>query len=361
MIISSQILRKEFERLLSDVNVAISEEAIKNENYFLSRNAQKLEIDVFKFFETLAKGTSFENKIKLVSGHKFPDIVAHINEVDAYGVEVKTTKKNEYKCIGNSILESTRVEGIDRVYLFFGKLHKPIGFKHRLYQECLPEVSVTHSPRYQIDMELGFGKSIFDKIGITYDQLRVSENPIEPIVNYYKDQLKEGESLWWISDSENSEPSINIKTRLFSSLEYEEKNRLKYQATCLFPEILYEKGKYGRAALWLLHKGITDSSLRDRFSAGGKVNISIGSNIFTNLPQKVADIFLNSKRIAETLSKTDKSLLAEHWGQETQSDPVYQWLNIVDKIIGTIPAFSNKSFSDIFIESLEKPCKEIKK
>ena len=62
------------------------------------------------------------------------------------------------------------------------QLGSPIEFRARAYEECLSEVVVTHSPRYLIDMNLEKGKTIFDKINISYDTLRKKQNPIKPII-----------------------------------------------------------------------------------------------------------------------------------------------------------------------------------
>src|SRR5690554_5148707 len=130
----------------------------------------------------LAVGTPFEDSIELIGGQKFPDIIAK----KYYGVEIKTTTKNHWRTTGNSIMESTRIEDVERIYMLFGKLGAPIKFKSRIYQECLAEVVVTHSPRYLIDMNLEEGNTIFDKINTPYDILRRSESPAKPIINYYR-------------------------------------------------------------------------------------------------------------------------------------------------------------------------------
>ena len=46
-----------------------------------------------------------------------------------YGVEVKTTKSDQWKSTGSSVAEGTRVEGVERVYLLFGKMGRPADFR----------------------------------------------------------------------------------------------------------------------------------------------------------------------------------------------------------------------------------------
>ena len=151
----------------------------------------------------LAVGTVFENSIELIGGQKFPDIVAK----KYYGIELKTTTQNHWKTTGNSVLESTRVDDVERIFMLFAKLASPIEFRCRPYEEVLSEVVVTHSPRYLIDINLEQGKTIFDKIKMPYDTLRKKESPIKPIVDYYKSKLKPGEELWWMDAENNSKPS----------------------------------------------------------------------------------------------------------------------------------------------------------
>ena len=138
----------------------------------------RLEPYVQAVMTDLAVGSKFENSIELIGGQKFPDIVVK----KYYGIEVKTTTQNHWKTTGNSVLESTRVGDVERIFMLFGKLGSPIEFRARAYEECLSEVEVTHSPRYLIDMNLEKGKTIFDKINISYDTLRKKQNPIKPII-----------------------------------------------------------------------------------------------------------------------------------------------------------------------------------
>ncbi len=180
----------------------------------------------------MAVGTPFENSIELIGGQKFPDIIAH----KYYGIEVKTTTQNHWKTTGNSVLESTRVDQIERIFMLFAKLATPIEFRCRPYEEVLSEIVVTHSPRYLIDMNLEQGKTIFDKIKMPYDILRKQENPIRPIIDYYKSKLKPGEELWWM-DADNTAKPSNIVIRIWNNLEKADKLELKNRAMVYFPEL----------------------------------------------------------------------------------------------------------------------------
>ena len=215
---------KEFNSLLASTINELNSHAKKSPKKIEQLRGNKLEPYVQGVMTDLAVGSSFENSIELIGGQKFPDIVAK----RYYGIEVKTTTQNHWKTTGNSVLESTRVEDVERIFMLFGKLGEPIEFKSRPYEECLSEVVVTHSPRYLIDMNLGAGETIFDKIKMPYDTLRTRPNPIKPITDYYKSKLKPGQDLWWI-DQENSKPSnlvINIWNNLNVSERQDVKNRV---------------------------------------------------------------------------------------------------------------------------------------
>lgn len=324
----------EFKQLMAKTDDILNSEAIGREDYYKGRNGTKLEEDVYDALKRCAINTAFEGTIQLVSGNSFPDIVAN----RFYGVEVKSTNKNHWKSIGSSILESTRDQNVERIFLTFGKLGTPIAFKSRPYEECLSGISVTHYPRYQIDMELEEGKTIFDKMGISYDELRTMDNPVAPVSHYYKQQLKPGESLWW-ADS-NVEGTIAPPTvRLWSVLTSDEKSFYTVQGYALFPEILGHSSakKYQRYALWLATNcGIINTNIRDQFSAGGRVDIVTQKGVFERVPAVFGRIDKYKELIIETLLSTDEYVLKEYWQHHTISENrLKQWCQLAAKAAGT--------------------------
>lgn len=286
MIISNTRLptRDEFFDLVKWTNEKLNEDAKERPDYYGKRDGRKLELDVKETMDSLSKRTVFEGTIELVSGQRFPDIIAK----KYFGVEVKSSTQNHWITTGNSVLESTRVEGIEHIFLIFGKLTTPIEFKCRTYQECLSDVVVTHYPRYKIDMNLPIGATIFNKIGIDYDTLRAMENPINNIIKYYKNKLKDGETLWWIGNAEeNIEESVPMKIRLWKTLSTDEKKFLIIKSMTYFTEIFGSSNrKYDRFTLWLVaNQGVVSTSMRDSFSAGGKVEVVTRKNVYKDLPQ----------------------------------------------------------------------------
>lgn len=253
----------EFQMLMKRTDNLLNEDALKRPYHYVSRGGNPLEDDVLSALIECSIGTPFQGTIEKVSGQKFPDIVAS----KFYGVEVKSTKENHWTSTGSSILETTRVADVERIYMTFGKLGgNPIEFRSRPYEECLCGIAVTHMPRYLIDMRLKPGETIFDKIGITYDDLRKMDNPIPPVAKYYRSRLKPGESLWWASDS--GDEAVSATVRLWSNVSPDEKAKFTTYGCIHFPEIF--AGNYDRYALWLTSQGVVCSHIRDQFSAGGQ-------------------------------------------------------------------------------------------
>ena len=317
----------EFKELMARIDNALNEKATIDPTYFVSRSASDIEKDVRDAAVECAKNTKFEGCIQLVSGVTFPDIVA----AKYFGIEVKSSKSNHWKTIGNSILESTRVEGVERIFITFGKLGYPTKFISRPYEECLSGIAVTHHPRYQIDMELEAGDTIFDKMGIPYDELRRLNNPVAPVAQYYKSILKPGQSLWWMGDS--TEEVAPVTVRLWKSLTVAEKKKLEATVYVYFPETIMSsryQHKYDRATLWLVtQQSVVNSNLRDSFSAGGKQMMQTVDGRSVEMPRVFYKIAERIDKIAEVFALTSNEILAENWQEEVSTNRVKQWINLV--------------------------------
>lgn len=311
-----------FRQLMARTDAALNADALCREDYYTRRGGQPLERDVFDAISECAKGTPFENSIQLVSGSAFPDIVAS----GYYGVEVKSTNKNHWTSIGSSILESTRLGGVERIYLTFGKLGKPVQFLSRPYQDCLSGIAVTHYPRYQINMQLQEHETIFHKMGIPYDELRKLDNPVEPVSRYYRRQLRPGESLWWAGNRiEEAAPAM---VRLWTSLNIEEKEELIAQGYAFFPEIF--ASDYKRFALWLVTaKGIVHTDVRDSFSGGGQKELPLPSGELVRVPAIFGRVRRYRDFIRDTIENTETETLMEYWNvsELSSADRLACWCN----------------------------------
>lgn len=320
---NNQANADEFNKLLSSLQTVLNEESKKNSRKYIDLAGKKLEGEVCGLLNELAINTPFDKSIKLVSGQKFPDIIAK----KFYGIEVKTTISNHWKTTGNSVLEGTRVKNVERIYLLFGKLFEPVEFKIKPYEDCLAEVVVTHSPRYLIDMNLNPGETIFDKLKIDYNDLRGLRNPIKPITDYYKAHLKPGESLWWMDNAN----SVNVKIRVWSSLSLNEKAHLKAEAMVFFPEIFGgSPTKFTALTFWLLNAhGIINSNLRDSFTAGGKTNIEYGDHKILKAPKVIYNLISLLPAIKNIIHNTPSDFLKTHWGFISERGKYEDWKKLV--------------------------------
>lgn len=382
---------QDFEKLVYSATDYLNTDAQNRTSYYETRGAQKLEDDVVLALNKLAKDTAFEGTIKKISGQKFPDIVAN----DYFGVEVKSSYNTNWETLGGSVNESTRVEGIERIFLTFGKLVSPIEFRTRPYEDCLSEVVVTHYPRYKIDMNLEKGNTIFDKMNTTYDELRTSKNPVHKIVEYYKSNLKDGETLWWIDTGENDyseqtektkekyqKPEVeeklvaenakivipktgskvnetlnnlyasmanSMKVRLWRSISVEEKKSLVRAGFAFFPVILSDSNtKYEQFSLWLAARfGIISTSLRDSFSAGGQETVLLKGKTY-KIKQAQFKILQNKLEIMDLIYSADESFLQSSWNvTKIETDRLGQWIEIVSSYSEN-PLKEIQLYQDIF-------------
>lgn len=318
---------QQFEALMQKVDAFLNKDAQYRTSYYKKRSGLDLEEDVFQAVCQCAKGTVFEDTICLVSGKQFPDIVAN----QYYGIEVKSTQGDKWTSIGSSILESTRIPNVERIFLTFGKLGGQIAFLSKPYESCLSDIAVTHYPRYKIDMKLENGNSIFDKMSISYDTLRLLDNPITPVAQYYKSQLKKGESLWWTSDNLTEEVAPP-KVRHWKVIDKDEKAMLIAQAYAFFPETILsnQQDKYDKFALWLATKhGIINTSLRDAFSAGGQKEIVLKNGESYVSSAVIKRIENNIQAIKIFLAEISEETLSHFWDCEVENDRIVQWKKIV--------------------------------
>lgn len=313
MIISNRSDAREnaFESLLNNGVGAIETEALKAPKRYCGLSSSEFEKEVYNSMLISSKTTEFEGTIQLISGHKFPDIVAK----RYYGVEVKITKQDHWRSTGNSVLETTRIEGVERIYLFFGRLVAPPKFKFRKYEECLYDIAVTHSPRYLIDMELSSGSTIFDKMGTEYDALRKLDNPIKEVVRYFRKIAKKGEEPWWMDPGDEVDATLSPTVTLWSNLSEEKQNRFRNEAMARFPEIFgRSQTKYQNFATWLAARhGVVDSSLRDRFTAGGQQTIVINDVAYHKIPRIFYYLQKNAKEIIDIVSNLTIDEVRHYW------------------------------------------------
>ncbi len=306
----------QFSSLLTSTCSHIKADALLQPNYYLNRSPTQFEEDVHGALLENNKGLPFQ-KIELFSGQKFPDIVAYVNEHKAFGVEVKTTKKNQWLAVGGSIMESTRINNVERIHVFFGKLCDPFDCLHRPYEDCVDDVKITHSPRYHLNLKLNEGKSFFHELGISYDELRNLDHPFDTIRDFFREKRAgKNEDVWWLEPE-----SPNLLIRLWGNLPSEEKEQLVATGFAYCPEVFCSD--YKKLAVMLAGRhGIVNPSLRDSFSAGGKFYHQLSNSRLPRIFQNYLDLKPEIFKMINTIPEAD---IRHYWGRKNVSDRVEMW------------------------------------
>lgn len=217
--------------------------------------------------------------------------------------------------------------------MFFGKLGGIPDIKIRNYEDCLRGIAVTHYPRYQIDMLMDKENSIFRKMGVEYETIRTSSNPVSSIRKYYKSQLKEGDALWWIGDDVEDMPSLSPIIKNFSSLDKDTQDTLRAEMFVYFPEIFSRnKQKYDQIPAYLASRyGVVSHNVRDIFTAGGQVEITYNGARF--LVSQIVGNFLHvAPRIRYYLSDKNQEQLFHYWQKDSEDYSTTEevWLKEID-------------------------------
>jgi hypothetical protein len=257
----------------------------------------------------------------------FPDIA-----VGEFGIEVKFTTNDTWRSIANSVLETNRIDTVKKVYLLFGKMGGIPDVQWGEYEKCVMHVRTSHVPRFEV--EINASKSLFDQMGITYDQFRISEmaDKMLYIRQYARSRLKDGERLWWLEDSSNEEHTLPMQARLYTKLSTQEKTTLRAEAVLLCPRIVdsgRSKNKYDDVVLYLLtYHGVLCHQARDLFSAGSVANPTNDDNggIYIERALKLIET-----EIISAAMRMDDALFIEYWGYSVAPENrIQEWLKHAD-------------------------------
>ncbi len=253
--------------------------------------------------------------------HVFPDIV-----LPPFGIEVKFTLKDTWRSVANSVFESTRALGVEHVYLLFGKMGGEPDLQWSHYGESVVHVRTSHVPRFEV--EINSSRSLFETLGLDYEKFSYlpEHEKMEHIRKYARSRLKAGERLWWLENSEDSEHTLPIQARLYTSLDNWEKRTLRAEAALLCPQIVMpsrSKRKYDDVSLYLLtYHGVLAPQVRDLFSAGSvalRVDPTRGG---TYIQRSLADIDEEMRKAAEYLPDT---LFDDYWGESVSKEKRIKW------------------------------------
>lgn len=273
-------------------------------------------------------------KVTLHSGKKFPDIVF---EGTSFGIEIKTAQKG-WTCLGNSVAASTLVNGVSDVYLIFGSGEGQFKVRYARYEDCVKSVEVTHSPRYVLDMDMEQGTSYLKGIGRTLAEMLSMDDPIGCVVEEARKNLKPGERVWWISEQH----STPLKLVTWESLNTKRKSELISSAFAFFPDAVlkHPRADYTDFVLWLIqNKAVVCASVRDNFSAGGRVaELELGDLVIDEAPQVVGMLRSRLGEICTIIKNADGDEWSARYGRPISQCDTFEkrfeiWRNIVRPLL----------------------------
>lgn len=260
--------------------------------------------------------------------HVFPDIVIEYSDGTRYGIEVKSSSSpsKSWRINGNSVLGSTKKDVVD-TYIIFGKTaigHQAFRFKR--YEDAIVNVAVTHSPRYVIDLDTADEDTFFRRSGLNYKQISESHDPIGAITSYFKSQ---GLRAWWLTETSPA------AVRLFSDLDEKEQSEMIGYAFAHFPELFSnDRRKFYRCALWMImDRSVVSTSLRDNFTAGGRMDLSAGNYVFHGVPQIFYRLRIYRDDLWAALDRASAEELKTDWELEGEvgnslSAKMQSWINV---------------------------------
>lgn len=214
--------------------------------------------------------------------HAFPDLSIKLND-SVFGLEVKYSASGNWSSNANSVFESISNKEEDAykdIYVIFARKpkkkeqRKNLEVKIKKYSDIISNISVTHSPRFLIDMN-DKNKSFFSELNISYEKFRILDNSEKNVLlRKYFSKKNEQQDKWYIPLDINEEEG-NVLPQRFSELEEELQDRLRAEAFILYPtDLLRKRAIYTRVEEYYLNNYfIISSALRDKFTSGGKAII----------------------------------------------------------------------------------------
>lgn len=288
--------------------------------------------------------TQFENRVREVlqeamssdesatldfSPHSqaFPDIA-----VGRFGIEVKFTLSDTWRSIANSVLETNRIDSVEKVYLVFGKMGGKPEVRWGDYEQSVIHVRTSHVPRFEV--ELFASRSLFEMMGVGYDTFRLlpMAEKMLYIRTYARARLKKGERLWWLEDTPDADHALPIQARLYTSLTPKEKTTLRAEAALLCPGIVESgraRNKYDDVVLYLLtYHGVVCHQARDLFSAGSVANPDNDDTGGVYIERALKRI---EAEMREAALRMDDALFVEYWGESIPPlMRIQRWLEKAD-------------------------------
>ncbi len=316
------IERRSFEELLSKATLKLTQDLKSSTKYHSSKSFEQ---QVRVVLSEILKDMGFPVDMS-PPAQEFPDII-----IGNFGVEVKYSDNNTWRSIANSIFEGSRKQGVDYVYLLFGKVGGVPEVQWGRYEECIMHVRTSHVPRFEV--EINAKEPLFNKLNISYNDFRVlpPEEKMPYIRKYAKGRLKSGERLWWLDD-QPEERSLPLEVRLYTKLTQKEKIRYRAESSVLCPQIVKSgrvKGKYDDVTMFLLtYYGILCNQARDLFTAGSVAMRGSQERGGNYIERALKDI---ECEMYHAFLNLESALFIEYWGVDIPPhERLHYWLSKAD-------------------------------
>ena len=315
----------EFESFLQGVCDELTE-AIRADKTL--RDSSVFEDAVRLTLERRSAGTPFQLDADY-GAQGFPDFT-----LGEFGVEVKFVRADSWRSVGNSVFEGHRRAKVEHIYVLYGKVGGTPEVRFARYDDCIVHVRTSHVPRFEVDVTAETS-TLFATLGTTYEEFSklADEGKMKYIRKYARSRLKSGERLWWLGDADDSQHTVPIAARIYTTLSNEEKKQMRAEAALLSPQIVGPKygakDKYADVALFLItYRGVLAYNARDLFSAGSvalRADETRGGNY---LLRALQDIEAEMRMAALTLPT---ALFEEYWGESPPPNTrIKRWLEKAD-------------------------------
>lgn len=256
----------------------------------------------------------------------FPDI-----SLGKLGIEVKFSEKDTWRSIANSVFESSRNKDVEDIFVIFGKMGGDPKVRWARYDECVMHVRTSHVPRFEL--EIGAKEPIFSKFGISYAEFQKLDlhEKMEYIRTYARGRLKKGERLWWLEENPDSDHSLPMQARLYTSLSVKEKRQLRAEAALLCPDIVRGSrvtNKYDDVVLYALtYRGIICHQARDMYTAGSVVGTKRGGIYIQR------SLIMIQDEMRTAAADLENALFEEYWGISIPPEErINEWLRRADAL-----------------------------
>jgi hypothetical protein len=236
-----------------------------------------------------------------------------------------------------------RVDTVKKIYIVFGKMGGEAEVKWAAYEKSVIHVRTSHVPRFEVEVFPLHSQSLFDLMGVRYDDFRSSkmEEKMHHIRRYARNRLEKGERLWWLDDTSDSSHTLPIQARLYTKISSEEKLKLRAEAVLLCPSVVRSsraRDKYDDVVLYILtYHGVLCHQARDLFTAGSVADPNKDKKDGINIQKSIA---LIEDHIVAAAARLDDELFVEYWGYSVSKDlRIFEWLKKADALaVGWIPS-----------------------